>query len=158
MILIPPHSYKAGIQNICKQLYNNCWLLLENITGIQTSTPPYIYKSVYLEFITSLYYDNCDGSIHACDLYYNHIYMLMFHQTYICLCFIKIVLVNDFLLLPHIYLCVLPCICVFLVTAIHAIVYCVTCGSADIILFQKCMKTQKNLIYSTLLKTEKFSS
>jgi len=44
----------------------------------QPPTPPYVYKSVYVEVIAALYY-NRDGVIHACDLYYYHIYMLVFH-------------------------------------------------------------------------------
>jgi len=36
---------------------------------------------MYLEVIAALHYNNRDGPIHACDFYWNHIYMLVFHQS-----------------------------------------------------------------------------
>jgi len=74
------------------------------------------YNSVYLEVITALYYNNRDGVIHACVLYYYDISMLVFHNSN-CVAAIKRMRFYyhhmSIFTFFHVF-------CVFLVTAMHA--------------------------------------
>jgi len=67
---------------------------------------------------TMVHYKTGDDTIHACDLCWNHISVLVFHQVQVI---VLAPLAYAFLLPPpHIYLRVLSCTCVFLVTATYA--------------------------------------
>ena len=88
----------------------------------QPLTSPCISQIGLMEAIATIYYNSCDGAIHA---------YLFTCTTYLHLCFIKIMVLAPsgvcFFTIA-IYLC----ICVFLlINAMHAYVYCVARGSED---------------------------
>jgi len=75
-------------------------------------------------------------------------------NTYIYLCFIKVIAfapvsVCFSIMPPHVRL-VLVCVCVFLAIAMHACVYCVACGSEDVIQYYRpCFTTKSHIVNAT---------
>jgi len=83
----------------------------------QPPTSPCIYKSVYLEVIVALYYNNRGGVIHACDLWIiTHIDACVSSKANV----LEPSRVQFSTAFRDIYLRDIFCISVFLVAAMHA--------------------------------------